>query len=316
MEAFLTTHAAYTVRRQWSSVRKSLRDDESADVKHHVDSIVQGARTSFHFYVLAALASRGTAANRQLFYLSLVMRHKGLSRSGLQLLSGMNLGLPPRSFDPELVAHEQECALERRYLLVHVVWLHLVFSFSVISRTIMESKIVVMWVDNFSKCHAVALQGIASGAFRDCNWTGQAIKVYQGPDVSVDIDSFPAMPDHIFDTGTASIVRRRIRTLCKQKWKYLQQSWVERFKVNTVPVKPVVDPLAFPNLHRILNESRDGLRNFHPMAIMPQNIGSNRGLMLILKHISDSRSNASGFQFLCADCNIFMRIMKVMSDHV
>ena len=157
------------MRRQWSSVRKSLRDDESADVKHQVDSIVQGARTSFHFYVLAALASRGTAANRQLFYLSLVMRHKGLSRSGLQLLSGMNLGLPPRSFDPELVAHEQECALERRYLLVHVVWLHLVFYFSVISRTIMESKIVVMWVDNFSKCHAVALQGIASGAFRDCN---------------------------------------------------------------------------------------------------------------------------------------------------
>ena len=180
----------------------------------------------------------------------------------------------------------------------------------------MESKIVVMWVDNFSKCHAVALQGIASGAFRDCNWTGQAIKVYQGPDVSVDIDSLPAMPDHIFDTGTASIVRRSIRTLCKQKWKYLQQSWVERFKVNTVPVKPVVDPLAFPNLHQVLNESRDGLRNFHPMAIMPQNIGSNRGLMLILKHISDSRSNASGFQFLCADCNIFMRIMKVMSDHV
>ena len=122
MEAFLTTHAAYTVRRHtWSSVRKSLRDDESADVKHHVDSIVQGARNSFHFYVLAALASRGTAANRQLFYVSLVMRHKGLSRSGLQLLSGMNLGLPPRSFDPELVAHEQECALERRYLLVHVV---------------------------------------------------------------------------------------------------------------------------------------------------------------------------------------------------
>ena len=123
-EAFLTTHASYTVRRQWSSVRTCLRDDASADVKHPVDSIVQGARNSFYFYVLAALASRGTAANRQLFYLSLVMRHKGLSRSGLKLLSGMNLGLPPRSFDPELLAHEQECALERRYFLVHGVWFH------------------------------------------------------------------------------------------------------------------------------------------------------------------------------------------------
>ena len=114
LESFLTTNASYTVRRRWSSVRKQIHDDESADVKHAIASIVQGARNSFYFSMLSALASRGTAANRQLFYLSLVMRHKGLSRSGLQLLGCMNLGLPPRSYDPELVAHEQDCALERR----------------------------------------------------------------------------------------------------------------------------------------------------------------------------------------------------------
>ena len=77
-------------------------------------NIVKSARNSFYFYVLAALGSRGTAANRQLFYLSLVMRHKGLSRSGLQVLSGMNLGLPLRSFEPELLVHEQECMQNRR----------------------------------------------------------------------------------------------------------------------------------------------------------------------------------------------------------
>ena len=113
-ESFLATHASYTVRRQWSSVRRKLHDDESADVKHDMVSIVKNARNSFYFYVLAALGSRGTAANRQLFYLSLVMRHKGLSRSGLQLLGGMNMGLPPRSFDPELLVHEQECMENRR----------------------------------------------------------------------------------------------------------------------------------------------------------------------------------------------------------
>ena len=183
-------------------------------------------------------------------------------------------------------------------------------------RLIMASKIVVMWVDNFSKCYAVALQGIASGAFRDCNWTGQAIKVYQGDDVSVDIGGVPAMPDHIFDTATTLAVQQTMGSLCKTGWMYLPKSTVQRFKVNTIPVKPVVDPLSFPELHSILRESRDGLRNFHPIAIMPQNIGSNRGLMLILKHISDSTPNTSSYQFLCADCNIFMRIMKVTSDHI
>jgi len=120
-ESFLTTHASYTVRRQWSSVRRKLHDDESADVKCEMASIVKSARNSFYFYVLAALGSRGTAANRQLFYLSLVMRHKGLSRSGLQLLCGMNMGLPPRSFDPELRVHEEECMQNRRcFSKVHV----------------------------------------------------------------------------------------------------------------------------------------------------------------------------------------------------
>ena len=183
-------------------------------------------------------------------------------------------------------------------------------------RLIMASKIVVMWVDNFSKCYAVALQGIASGAFRDCNWTGQAIKVYQGDAVSVDLGGVPAMPDRIFDTGTAMAVQETIGNLCQEGWLFLPMSLVTRFKVNTIPVKPVVDPLSHPELQSILNESRDGLRNFHPMSIMPQNIGSNRGLMMILKHISDSRPNTSSYQFLCADCNIFMRIMKVTSDHI
>jgi len=183
-------------------------------------------------------------------------------------------------------------------------------------RLIMASKIVVMWVDNFSKCYAVALQGIASGAFRDCNWTGQAIKVYQGDAVSIDLGGVPAMPDSIFDTGTAMAVQQTIGNLCQEGWLFLPRSLVTRFKVNTIPVKPVVDPLSHPELHSILNESRDGLRNFHPMSIMPQNIGSNRGLMMILKHISDSRPNTSSYQFLCADCNIFMRIMKVTSDHI
>ena len=196
-----------------------------------------------------------------------------------------------------------------------VVWKYLI-AHSVISSSIMDSKICVMWVDNFSKCHAVALQGIATGAFRDCNWTGQAIKVYQGADVSVDIGRLQAMPDHIFETDTMSLVQQANRELCKQGWQYLTGSMVERFSVNTIPVKPVVDPLSFPDMHIILNESRDGLRNFYPMAIMPQNIGSNRGLMLILKQISDSRRNPSCYQFLCADCNIFMRIMKVTCEHI
>ena len=121
LEAFLASTAPYNVRRSWTSLlgrisgdQKSQTQDQQQDVKR----VIKLCRTSFYFHLLSGLASRGTSANRQLFFISLVMRHKGLSRTGLRCLSLMNLGLSPRSFDPELALHEQRCAEQRRFVPV------------------------------------------------------------------------------------------------------------------------------------------------------------------------------------------------------
>ena len=176
----------------------------------------------------------------------------------------------------------------------------------------MDSAVTIMWVDNFSKSYAVALQGIESGAWKDCNWTGRGIKVFCGTQVDINIGDLSAMPDNVFTDDTSQLVRSKVAGHVTDGWKLLGKSIVKRYNVNNVPLKPSMDPLHHPHLCRVLSESRDGLAFFHPWDIISQNVGSNRGLMLILKQISDERQpDDRRLKFLSADCNIFMRIMRV-----
>ena len=176
----------------------------------------------------------------------------------------------------------------------------------------MDSTVTVTWVDNFSKSYAVALQGIESGAWKDCNWTGRGIKAVCGPNVDLKLTVLPAMPNDMFTADIVQLVNNKLKAQINKGWRLLSRSVVHRYKVNNVPLKPILDPLRHQRLCQTLSESRDGLSFFHPWDIIAQNIGSNRGLMLVLKQISDERRIDDGrIQFLCADCNIFTRIMRV-----
>ena len=166
------------------------------------------------------------------------------------------------------------------------------------------------WLDNFSKCYAVAMQSVASGAFRDCAWTGDAFKVYVGPDVDISLRS-PGMPDDVFSPRNMANTRRRMVEISGTGWLLYDNSMVKKFNVNNVPLKPVVDEKSHARLHQLLLERRDGLEHFHPTDIHPQNIGSNRGLLLILQKMSQERKADNGdHEFMCVDCNIFLRVLK------
>ena len=120
LEMYLFTSASYTSRRRWSNLRSSIDNEEGADHSSAITLLISGVAVDFYFYVLSTLSSRGTSANRQLFFITLVMQHKGLSRTGMELLSSMNLGLSPRSFDPELGIHAALCAARRRSSIVNL----------------------------------------------------------------------------------------------------------------------------------------------------------------------------------------------------
>jgi hypothetical protein len=60
-----------------------------------------------------------------------------------------------------------------------------------------------------------------------------------------------------------------------------------------------------------LRESRDGMRNFIPLGMMPDNIGINRGLLLVLKDLYGIQPRPGHYSFLSADCKFFLRLLKV-----
>ena len=56
--------------------------------------------------------------------------------------------------------------------------------------------------------------------------------------------------------------------------------------------------MVAPALAAVLRESRDGMRNFFPLGMLTENIGSNRGLLLLLKDLYGSQLKAGHYSFL------------------
>ena len=73
-------------------------DDHGLDVAIESKRLFHDERVPFFFHVMSALASRGRSANMQLFFITLVMRFRGLSVSGLEMMSKMNIGLGKRTY--------------------------------------------------------------------------------------------------------------------------------------------------------------------------------------------------------------------------
>ena len=120
------------------------------------------------------------------------------------------------------------------------------------------------------------------------------------------------MPEDVFDRKLINGAQDQFcQTLRAHGWLHFRHSLVKRFAVNTIPPKPVVP--RNHELYTVLKESRDGLIHFYPWRMSPLNVGSNRGLLKLLKEIDDGIACDAPIRFLVADCNIFVRIMKVRS---
>ena len=86
-----------TLAKSCSEQKRECTADES-------DQLISSERVGFFAYMLAALSTRGRAANRQLFYFSLLAQARGLSRTGMEVLKALSVCLAPRTFDLELAS--------------------------------------------------------------------------------------------------------------------------------------------------------------------------------------------------------------------
>ena len=104
-----------TSRRALVALSKLCLQEERECSDIEAEQILTDERVGFFSFVLMSLGNRGRSANRQLFFMSLLMQARGLSRSGMELQSRMNVCLAPRTFDLELATFLSTVELRERF---------------------------------------------------------------------------------------------------------------------------------------------------------------------------------------------------------
>jgi hypothetical protein len=195
-----------------------------------------------------------------------------------------------------------------------------------IFNSAVKEKAYTLWIDNFSKIRKFQIPHLNIGVWRDCLWTGFALRQHKGADIDMSIlrnqdqEVIPAMPDDPFEfeLSLKTIFRNRAAKDVMQ----LSNSNVNTWKVNNVPLKPIPveadddEPVPPLYLAKIL-EDPDKLDNLFPEKIVEENIGSNVGFCQIFRKVYDDHEmdvdNVScKYLALNLDCNIFDRLVKVM----
>ena len=102
LESFILTHGKRSSRRSLLALGKLCASEDRGCTADEAAPLLEAEQVGFYFFILSALSSRGRSANRQLFFMTLLAQAKGMSRTGLDLFSAMNMCLSPRTFDAEL----------------------------------------------------------------------------------------------------------------------------------------------------------------------------------------------------------------------
>ena len=177
----------------------------------------------------------------------------------------------------------------------------------------------VVWLDNFSRIYATQIPTEEAKSWRQCLWTGYAALKYNGPEVDLHIHRdedgkfLSAMPMNLVQM---SFVLFDIIADVDKHSSILGRSMVQRWRVNNIPLRPVLDEKNHPREAARLARGNDKQNILHPGGLLPENIGSNRGLLTILRNFFKEWNCMNGqdpevYRILTVDCNIYSRIMKV-----
>ena len=183
-------------------------------------------------------------------------------------------------------------------------------------RTI-QSRTHFIWVDNFSKFMARSVPTLNSSVYSSCLWTGMAAfscDTQFDTTIAHDVEgnTVPAMPDDLFQY--APTVKAAIHWTVNNSRTYYDQSIVKRYDVRNVP--PKIDTKRWPTMRSTIDVPHNSTRIVHPVKLLDYNIGSNNGLLDVLKEIYDQfdmgTDDCENYVFINVDENIYWRILKVL----
>lgn len=154
--------------------------------------------------------------------------------------------------------------------------------------------------------------------FSTCLWTGVSLFACTDPGVSdrVVLDQndrvVPAMPNNILLYQEA--VYQALQFFANKGYRQYDNSLVVRYDVRNIPLK--IDTKRFPNMKSTVDSY--SFDNVRPVDLLDINIGSNRGLIAIIRGLFDERKmgledQCQRYTTLNVDENIFWRVLKVIT---
>lgn len=96
MSTWFKLCSPWTYKNQYRRLVKRHKQDSDTDLTVEIKNLINSCRALFVAYILTAI---GKQANCQIFYITLVIRMRGLSRNGLDFLSSFGTTLSLRTFD-------------------------------------------------------------------------------------------------------------------------------------------------------------------------------------------------------------------------
>jgi hypothetical protein len=271
---------------------------EDEDIEALFDKVLSLCIQPFVGWLLLQVASIGTNGREQLFYITFMNNYFGLSRAGIDANAKFGMGVTTDMYDNL-----------RRF--------HLTASTELIQRK--KSLPHVQWWDNFSKFFANNVPTLKKDIFSSCLWTGVTVNEYSGPPVSIEVvydddsgDVVPAMPSNILDYKQQ--VNTTITQCYRSNCSFFLESMVYMYSINSIPL--TIDVKKFPNMKDRITSDKNSTKYIHPSNLVKQNIGSNRGLLSILRKFQEDHKMqydkvCENYQTLNVDENIYFRILKV-----
>ena len=162
---------------------------------------------------------------------------------------------------------------------------------------------------------------MTKGSYSACLWTGIANRVYSGDPVidlgvkyAVDGAIVSAMPPTLdVFWEQLPIFMSQMTVIDGEGMEYSKRSFVERFKVNNIPLSPHVDEKTDPNVHKMLAKCVDAIDKLVPERLITANIGANLGLIEVMRSIITEVMDArpKKYRVIMSDVAIVNPILKV-----
>lgn len=103
MEEWASVFGTRATRYDVKRLRKLLvKEHNRPPTEEESDTIVDKCRSAFYLHVIQGLCHRGRSVTQQMFHLTMLWRHKGISRTGSDILASMSLAMPHTTFDLQM----------------------------------------------------------------------------------------------------------------------------------------------------------------------------------------------------------------------